>query len=55
MVGGFVEVFKDEKIREYFGKKDFFVYIVGFDEGKVYVNKIFFDGEEIKFEKIVEY
>ncbi|WP_367883669.1 hypothetical protein [Thermococcus peptonophilus] len=53
--GGLAEALKDEKIREYLGKKDLFVYTVGFDEGKVYVNKILLDGEEIKLEKIAEY
>ncbi|NJF24224.1 hypothetical protein [Thermococcus sp. Bubb.Bath] len=53
--GGLAEALKDEKIREYLGKKDLFVYTVGFDEGEVYVNKILLDGEEIKLEKIAEY
>lgn len=53
--GGLAEALKDEKIREYLGKKDLFVYTVGFDEGKVYVNKILLDGEEIKLENIAEY
>ena len=53
--GGLAEALKDEKIREYLGKKDLFVYTVGFDEGKVYVNKIILDGEEVKLEKIAEY
>ena len=53
--GGLAKALEDEKIREYLSKKDLFVYTVGFDEGKVYVNKIVLDGKEIKLEKIAEY
>ncbi|WP_297416646.1 hypothetical protein [Thermococcus sp.] len=53
--GGLAKALEDEKIKEYLNKKDLFVYTVGFDEGKVYVNKIHLDDKEIKLEKISEY
>ncbi|MDV3103871.1 hypothetical protein [Thermococcus waiotapuensis] len=53
--GGLARALEDEKIREYLRKKDVFVYTVGFDEGKVYVNKVILDGNEIKLEKMAEY
>ncbi|WP_297490021.1 hypothetical protein [Thermococcus sp.] len=53
--GGLAKALEDERIREYLSKKDLFVYTVGFDEGKVYLNKIVLDGGEIKLEKLAEY
>ncbi len=53
--GGLAKALEDEKVREYLSKKDLFVYTVGFDEGKVYVNKIVLEGGEIKLEKLAEY
>ncbi len=53
--GGLAKALEDEKIREYLSKKNLFVYTVGFDEGKVYVNKIILDGKDIRLEKIAEY
>ncbi len=38
--GGLKEALEDEKVKEYLESKDVFVYTVGFDEGKVYVNKV---------------
>ncbi|NJE10497.1 hypothetical protein [Thermococcus sp. MAR1] len=53
--GGLAKALEDEKIKEYLSKKDLFVYTVGFNEGKVYVNRILLDGSDIKLEKIAEY
>ena len=53
--GGLAKALEDEKIREYLGKRDLFVYTVGFDEGKVYVNRILIEDGEIKLEKLAEY
>ncbi len=38
--GGLKEALEDEGVRKYLEAKDVFVYTVGFDEGKVYVNKV---------------
>ncbi len=53
--GGVAKAIEDPKVKEYLGKKDLFVYTVGFDEGKVYVNKVKIEGNEFKLEKIKEY
>ncbi|MEB3755523.1 MAG: hypothetical protein GSR79_01495 [Desulfurococcales archaeon] len=53
--GGVEEALADEEIKKYLASKEsLFVYTVGFDEGKVYVNKVkISDG--IELEKLVEY
>ena len=38
--GGLKEALEGEKVRKYLESRDVFVYTVGFDEGKVYVNKV---------------
>ncbi len=53
--GGVAEAIKDGEVREYLSSKDLYVYTVGFDEGKVYVNKVVLEGGEIKLEKVTEY
>ena len=53
--GGVKEALADEEIAKYLAGKDLYVYTVGFDEGKVYVNKVSVEGGEIKLEKITEY
>jgi len=53
--GGVEEALGDEEIKKYLASKEsLFVYTVGFDEGKVYVNKIKIS-DEIGLEKLVEY
>ncbi len=53
--GGLAEALKDAEIKSYLANKDLYVYTVGFEEGKVYVNKIILEAESIKLEKIKEY
>jgi hypothetical protein len=54
--GGVAEALKDRDVLEYLKSKDLYVYTVGFDEGKVYVNKIEIDAEgELKLNKLAEY
>ncbi|MEB3806481.1 MAG: hypothetical protein GSR73_03090 [Desulfurococcales archaeon] len=53
--GGVKEALKDEKVKEYLQGKDLYVYTVGFDEGKVYVNKATIEDGEIKLQKLTEY
>jgi len=53
--GGVKEALADEEIAKYLAGKDLYVYTVGFDEGKVYVNKVSVEGGETKLEKITEY
>ncbi|MEB3852227.1 MAG: hypothetical protein LRS49_06595 [Desulfurococcales archaeon] len=53
--GGVKEALKDEKVKEYLKGKDLYVYTVGFDEGKVYVNKVTIEGDDLKLQKLVEY
>ena len=53
--GGVAEALKDADIAKYLESKDLFVYTVGFDEGKVYVNKVKIEGGQTKLEKIAEY
>ncbi len=53
--GGVKEAIADEEIKKYLEGKDLFVYTVGFDEGKVYVNKITIEGSELKLQKLIEY
>ncbi len=53
--GGVKEAIADEAVKTYLEGKDLFVYTVGFDEGKVYVNKMKIENGEIKLEKLTEY
>jgi len=53
--GGVKEAIADEEIKKYLEGKDLFVYTVGFDEGKVYVNKVAIEGGELKLQKLTEY
>ena len=53
--GGVKEALNDEEIAKYLAGKDLYVHTVGFDEGKVYVNKIKLENNEVKLEKITEY
>ena len=53
--GGVAEALKDEEVKKYLSSKDLYVYTVGFDEGKVYVNKVKIENGETKLEKLTEY
>ncbi len=53
--GGVKEALSDQEIAEYLAGKDLYVYTVGFDEGKAYVNKVEIEGGELKLEKLAEY
>ena len=53
--GGLKEALQDENVKKFLESKPLFVYTVGFDEGKVFVNKIKIEGGEVKLEKIKEY
>ncbi len=53
--GGVKQALQDEEIKKYLEAKDLYVYTVGFDEGKVYVNKVIIEGGETKLQKITEY
>lgn len=53
--GGLREALRDEKVREFLSSKPLFVYTVGFDEGKVFVNKIRLEDGEVLLEKVKEY
>jgi len=53
--GGVKEALSNEEIKKYLEGKDLFVYTVGFEEGKVYVNKVKIEGGETKLEKLTEY
>ena len=53
--GGVAEALKDADVAKYLESKDLFVYTVGFDKGKVYVNKVKIEAGQAKLEKIAEY
>jgi uncharacterized protein YqfB (UPF0267 family) len=53
--GGVKEAITDESVKNYLKGKDLFVYTVGFEEGKVYVNKMKIENGGIKLEKLTEY
>jgi hypothetical protein len=53
--GGVKEAIEDENVKKYLKTKDLYVYTVGFDEGKVYVNKLTIEGNELKLQKLTEY
>lgn len=53
--GGVKEALSDQEIAEYLAGKDLYVYTVGFDEGKAYVNKVEIECGELKLEKLAEY
>ncbi|MCE4606206.1 MAG: hypothetical protein F7B59_02620 [Desulfurococcales archaeon] len=53
--GGVKEALEDNEIKKYLASKEgLFVYTVGFDEGKVYVNKVKIS-DKIELEKLAEY
>ena len=52
---GIVEAIRGEEVKKYLSSKDLYVYTVGFDEGKVYVNKVKIGNGETKLEKLTEY
>ena len=53
--GGVREALQDEETRKYLESKDLYVYTVGFDEGKVYVNKVTIKNGETQLTKLTEY
>ncbi len=53
--GGVKEALADDEIAKYLANKDLYVYTVGFEEGKVYVNKIQIGSGELKLIKLAEY
>ena len=53
--GGVAEALKDEEVKKHLSSRNLYVYTVGFDEGKVYVNKVKIENAETKLEKLTEY
>jgi hypothetical protein len=53
--GGVQEALKDSEIASYLGKVDKYVYTVDFDNGKVLVNRLHIDGNNLRLEKLREY
>ncbi len=51
--GGLKEALEHEEVKKYLETKEVFVYTVGFDEGKVYVNKVTIPSLELT--KLAEY
>ncbi len=53
---GFDEALKDPEVREYLRTRNVYVYTVGFDEGKVYINRIVINEDSTyTLDKIREY
>jgi len=53
--GGLDEAIKDEAVLGYLKSRNVYVYSVGFDEGKIYLNKIVFEDGGYKLQRIREY
>ncbi len=51
--GGLKEALKSKAVEKYLGERNVYVYTVGFDEGKVYVNKV--EIPSLSLKKLTEY